>query len=85
MQIKPLYKYARTDGGTTITPVQPDVAYAQLYRLVAEDGGEITNGEITNGEITTTCIDVESYDGWHDVDDEITDTEALQIITGGAT
>ena len=80
MQIKPLYKYARTDGGTTITRVQPDVAYIQLYRLVAEDGGEITNGEIT-----TTCIDVESYDGWHDADDEITDTEALQIIMGGAT
>lgn len=79
MQIKPLYKYARTDGGITITPIKPDVAHTQLYRLVAEDGGEITNGEIT-----TTCIDVESHDGWHDVNDEITDTEALQIITGGA-
>ena len=75
MQIKPLYKYTRIDGGITITPVQPDVAYTQLYRLVAEDGGEIT----------TTCIDVESYDGWHDVDDEIKDTEALEILLGGAT
>ena len=79
MQIKPLYKYARADGGITITPVQPDAAYTKLYRLVAEDGGEITNGEIT-----TTCIDVESRDRWHDVDGEITDTEALDIITGGA-
>ena len=80
MQIKPLYKYSRTDGGTTITSIQPDVAYTQLYRLVAEDGGEITNGEIT-----TTCIDVESYEGWYDTNDEITDTEALQIIMGCAT
>lgn len=80
MQIKPLYKYSRTEGGITITPIQPDVAYTQLYRLVAEDGSEITNGEIT-----TTCIDVESYDGWHDVDVEITDTEALQIIMGYST
>ena len=80
MYSKPLYKYARVDGGITITPVHPDAAYTQLYRLVAEDGGESTNGEIA-----TTCIDVESYDGWHDVDGEITDTEALQIITGGAT
>ena len=80
MQIKPLYKYARADGGVTITPVQPDTAYTQLYRLVAEDGSEITNGEIT-----TTCIDVESYDGWYDVDNEISDTEALQIIMGCAT
>lgn len=80
MKIKPLYKYARTDDGITITPVKPDVAYTQLYRLIAEDGGEITNGEIT-----TTCIDVESHDGRHDADGEIADTEALQIITGGAT
>lgn len=80
MQIKPLYKYSRTEGGITITPIQPDVAYTQLYRLVAEDGSEITNGEIT-----TTCIDVESYDGWYDVDVEITDTEALQIIMGYST
>ena len=80
MQIKPLYKYSRTDGGTTITPIQPDVAYTQQYRLVAEDGSEITNGEIT-----TTCIDVESYDGWHDINVEITDTEALQIIMGYST
>ena len=78
MQIKTLYKYARADGGITITPVQPDAAYTQLYRLIAEDGGEITNGEIT-----TTCIDIESHDGWHDVDGEISDTYALRIITGG--
>lgn len=80
MQIKPVYKYVRSDGGVTITPVQPDSAYTQLYRLIAEG-----SGEITNGEITTTCVDVESYEGWHDVDGEIPDTEALQIITGGAT
>lgn len=79
MQIKPLYKYVRPDGGVTITPVQPDYAYTQLYRLFAEG-----SGEITNGEITTTCVDAESCEGWHDVDGEITDTEALQIITGGA-
>ena len=79
MQTKPLYKYYRADGGITITPDQPNATYTQLYRLVAEDGGEITNGKIT-----TTCIDVESHDGWRDVDGEITDTESLQIITGGA-
>ena len=80
MQIKPLYKCVRPDGGVTITPVQPDSTYTQLYRLIAEGAGEITNGETT-----TTCIDVESYEGWYDVDGEIPDTEALQIITGGAT
>ena len=51
-----------------------------MYRLIADE-----ESEITNGQITTTCIDVVSFEGWHDADDEITDTEALQIITGGAT
>ena len=80
MQTKPLYKYTRADGGVTISPTQPDVEYTQMYRLIADEGSEITNGQIT-----TTCIDVVSFEGWHDAYDEITDTEALQIITGGAT
>lgn len=80
MQTKPLYKYTRADGGVTISPTKPDVKYTQMYRLIADEGSEITNGQIT-----TTCIDVVSFEGWHDADDEITDTEALQIITGGAT
>ena len=80
MQTKPLYKYTRADGGVTISPTKPDVEYTQMYRLIADEGREITNGQIT-----TTCIDVVSFEGWHDSDDEITDTEALQIITGGAT
>lgn len=80
MQTKPLYKYTRADGGVTISPTKPDVEYTQMYRLIADEGSEITNGQIT-----TTCIDVVSFEGWHDADDEITDTEALQIITGGAT
>lgn len=80
MQTKPLYKYTRADGGVTISPTKPDVEYTQMYRLIADEGSEITNGQIT-----TTCTDVVSFEGWHDADDEITDTEALQIITGGAT
>ena len=81
MQTKPLYKYTRADGGVTVSPTKPDVEYTQMYRLIADE-----ESEITNGQITTTCIDVESPEGWNDADaDEITDTEALQIITGGAT
>ena len=80
MQTKPLYKYTRADGGVTVSPTKPDVEYTQMYRLIADE-----ESEITNGQITTTCIDVVSFEGWHDADDEITDTEALQIITGGAT
>ena len=56
--------------------------------LTAAEGKALTN----DGGVTTwNCIAVDSTDGWAEIDapadgeDEITDTEALQIITGGAT
>ena len=52
--------------------------------LLADEGKLLTN----NGGVTTyTCIDVDTTDGWEEIDapgEEISDTEALQIITGGA-
>ena len=51
--------------------------------LVADSGKLLTN----DGGVTTyTCVDVDSVTGWTEIDaprEEITDTEALQIITGG--
>lgn len=52
--------------------------------LVADSGKLLTN----DGGVTTyTCVDVDTTDGWTEIDapgEDITDTEALQIITGGA-
>lgn len=52
--------------------------------LLAGDGKLLTN----DGGVTTyTCVDVDSVTGWSEIDapgEEISDTEALQIITGGA-
>ena len=52
--------------------------------LLAGDGKLLTN----DGGVTTyTCIDVDSVTGWSEIDapgEEISDTEALRIITGGA-
>lgn len=51
--------------------------------LVADSGKLLTN----DGGVTTyTCVDVDSVTGWTEIDapgEEISDTEALQIITGG--
>lgn len=51
--------------------------------LVADSGKLLTN----DGGVTTyTCVDVDTTDGWMEIDapgEEISDTEALQIITGG--
>ena len=55
--------------------------------LNADEGKALTND---NGETLFNCVEVVSADGWAEVDapatdEPISDTEALQIITGGAT
>ena len=70
MQTINLYKYTRADGGVTVTPVKPDCEYMPMYRLVADEGKELTQ----DGVNTTACADVESADGWYEVD--ATDGEA---------
>lgn len=64
MQRIPLYKYERPDGGTTVSPAKPDCEYTEMYRLVADEGKTLTNGEII-----TSCIDVESTEGWSEIDE----------------
>ncbi len=63
------------------------VAHERIL-LTAAEGKALTN----DGGVTTwNCIAVDSTDGWTEIDapvdgdNEITDTEALSIITGGAT
>lgn len=51
--------------------------------LLAGDGKLLTSD---GGETVYTCMDVDSVTGWTEIDapgEEISDTEALQIITGG--
>lgn len=53
--------------------------------LVADSGKLLTND---GGETVYTCVDVDTIDGWTEIDapgEEISDTEALQIITGGTS
>lgn len=86
MKTLPLYRYTRSDGGITTSLIKPSGEYTEMVRLVADEGKEL----IKNGE-RVQCVDVDSIEGWTEVEattpsrDEITDTEALQIITGGAT
>lgn len=51
--------------------------------LVADSGKLLTSD---GGETVYTCVDVDSVTGWTEIDapsEEISDTEALRIITGG--
>lgn len=71
MQIINLYKYQREDGGVTISPEKPDTDYTSMVRLVADEGKLITN----NGKDTYTVIDVESSDGWYEIDEPTKDVD----------
>lgn len=64
MDIKPLYRFLRNDGGVTESPEKPDGAeYTTRYRLIASDGKLLTDGTTE-----TFCIDVDSADGWTEID-----------------
>ena len=64
MEIKPLYRFLREDGGVTESPDKPDVAeYITRYRLIASEGKLLTDGTTE-----TYCIDVDSADGWTEID-----------------
>ena len=64
MQIITLYKYTREDGGITVSPNKPDTEYTEMFRLVADEGKVLVKDDVT-----TTCTDVESADGWSEIDD----------------
>lgn len=81
-----LYRYTREDGGVTTSPVQPDAAdYTVKYRLIADEGKALTDGTTVAG-----CVDVESPDGWTEIDapyegemsDEEQYAEAGKILLG---
>lgn len=65
MQKITLYKYTREDGGITVSPNKPDTEYTEMFRLVADEGKVLVNGDIT-----TTCTDVETVEGWEEIEGE---------------
>ena len=64
MQKITLYKYTREDGGVTVSPNKPDTEYTEMLRLVADEGKVLVKGD----EVIT-CKDVESAEGWEEIDD----------------
>ena len=66
MIIKELYHFEREKGKITVSTEKPDCDYTLRYRLIADEGKQLTK----DGENFTTCVDVESAEGW--VETEIT-------------
>lgn len=63
-----LYRYEREDGGITVTTEKPNVPHTTLFRLIADDGKMVT----LDGVDMRAAVDVDSVDGWHEVDAEET-------------
>ena len=61
MQIVKLWKTVRQNGGITVSPVSGD--YSDSVRLIANEGKILTNGNVK-----TFCIDVDSAEGWKEID-----------------
>lgn len=69
MIITPIYKFV-LDNGTTITTYQDYIetssviiSQTEMVALSAEE-----NKILTNGQIYTSCIFVDSADGWYEID-----------------
>ena len=71
MQVVTLYKYNREDGGVTISPIKPEtIAYTEKVRLIAD-----VDKVLTNGVTVVECVDVDSVDGWTEIDTPTDDNE----------
>lgn len=68
MIIKELYRYEREASKITVSPEKPECDYTVKYRLIADEGKELTK----DGENFTTCIDVDNTEGWYEVETKTT-------------
>lgn len=60
-----LYRYKRADGGTTVSPNKPSGECEEFQRLYASKGKLLTNDGVTFKK----WANIESIDGWYEVDD----------------
>lgn len=63
MQIIPLYRYIRPDGGTTVSTQNSGAPYEILYRLIADE-----RKILTDGKTKTKCVDTENLLYWQEID-----------------
>lgn len=74
MTVKTLYRYEREGGGITVSPNKPEREYTELVRLIADEGKVLTQ----DGERLFCVIDVDSADGWYEVDAPEEDENEVQ-------
>lgn len=80
MRTIPLFKYERPGGGVSVSPLKPNGECTEMVRVIADEGKLLQIG----GQLVS-CVDADNISGIIEVDaPEISATEALNIILGGA-
>ena len=80
MIVKELYCYEREVGKVTVSTEKPEGDYSLRFRLIADENKELTK----DGENFTGCIDVDSTEGWYEVDrPTINSIEKRELIKKG--
>ena len=77
MQIIPIYKYIRSDGGVSVSPNKPDCEYTEMFRIIADEGCTLRKGDLE-----ATCVDAEEVEEWEEL---LPPEKALEVIIGGET
>ena len=66
MRFIKLYRYIRPDGGVSISQKIPlDAPYTSFTRIIADEEKALTK----DGVKIAYCVDVESTEGWYEIDD----------------
>ena len=66
MQVITLYRYERTDGSITISPVAPELGinYTTKVRLIADEGKVLTKDDSI-----VIVVDTDSELSWEEIDE----------------
>ena len=63
MQLIPIFKFERENGGTTVSPIKPECKHTEMLRIIADAGKLLTK----DGKSFTACTDTDTADGWYEV------------------
>lgn len=76
MQYKVLYRFKRANGGITVSLIKPNCEYTELFRIIADEGKLVTK----DGENLYSVIDVDSTEGYYEVEDALHIDEELTEV-----
>ena len=65
MKVIPLYRWKRADGGTSVSPREPECDYEIAPPRLVADEGKI----LKCGDVLTLSVDSKEGEQWEEIDD----------------